>query len=200
MCIIYHTHYSVESVTERGESSPSLSSTCGTCRRVVESSTTHVHWPGPRGSGATHSIIYNIEKDWSETRVVLWKRLLWPGVSSSPPPPPQEKNPQPTPKRTGMNNRPRVQNTPVIGSETTTKRFPHQTQPDVCPWNGPGLPDHPSQSGAQPTHLPLLPHTGVKRPTRRQNPLEDIFSETCRFLIFSFQSSITPILMYKSSL
>jgi hypothetical protein len=50
---------------------------------------------------------------------------------------------------------------------TTTKRSPHQTQPDVCPSNGPGLPVHPSQSGGQPPHLPLLPHTGVKKPTRR---------------------------------
>ena len=37
MCIKHHTHYSVESVTERGTTSPSLFSMCGTGRRVVES-------------------------------------------------------------------------------------------------------------------------------------------------------------------
>jgi hypothetical protein len=45
--------------------------------------------------------------------------------------------------------------------DTTTKHFPHQTQPDVCPCNGPGLPAHPPQSGGQPPHVPLLPRTGV---------------------------------------
>ena len=53
--------------------------------------------------------------------------------------------------------------------DTTTKHFPHQTQPDVCPCNGTGLPSHPPQPGDQPPHLPLLPLTGVKKPTRRQD-------------------------------
>ncbi len=73
----------------------------------------------------------------------------------------------------GTNKRPRVcavKNThlkpplPVRGKRP--KHFPHQMQPDVCPCNGPGLPDHPPQSGGQPDHLPLLPHIDVKRPTR----------------------------------
>jgi hypothetical protein len=42
MCIKQHTHFSVESVTERGASVPSLSSVCGTGRRVVEVRTVHV--------------------------------------------------------------------------------------------------------------------------------------------------------------
>ena len=54
-------------------------------------------------------------------------------------------------------------------ADTTTKHFPHQMQPDVCLRNGPGLPAHPPQSGGQPPHLPLLPRTGVKKPTRRQD-------------------------------
>ncbi len=36
MCIKHQTHCSVESVTERGAETPSLSSMCGTGRRVVE--------------------------------------------------------------------------------------------------------------------------------------------------------------------
>jgi hypothetical protein len=74
----------------------------------------------------------------------------------------------------GTNKGPRVgvvKNTHLKASchrvGTTTKHFPHQTQPDVCPRNWPGLPAHPSQSGDQPDHLPLLPRTGVKRSTRR---------------------------------
>ena len=75
----------------------------------------------------------------------------------------------------GTNKRPRVSTVKTrISSllpsrDTTTKHFPHQTQPDVCPCNGPGLPAHPPQSGGQPPHLPLLPRTGVKKPTRRQD-------------------------------
>jgi hypothetical protein len=46
---------------------------------------------------------------------------------------------------------------------------PHQTQPDVCPHSGPGPPANPPQSGGQPTHLPHLPRTGMKKPTRRQD-------------------------------
>ncbi len=66
-------------------------------------------------------------------------------------------------------SRPRFSNPSCHHAGTTTKRSPHQTQPDVCPRNGPGLPAHPSQSGGQPTHLPHLPRTGVKKPTRRQD-------------------------------
>ena len=51
--------------------------------------------------------------------------------------------------------------------DTTTKHFPHQTQPDACPRNGPGLPAHPPQSGGQLPHPPPIPRIGVKRPTRR---------------------------------
>jgi hypothetical protein len=36
--------------------------------------------------------------------------------------------------------------------------------------SGTGLPVHLTQSGGQPSHLPLLPHIDVKRSTRRQNP------------------------------
>ena len=54
-------------------------------------------------------------------------------------------------------------------ARTTTKRSPHQTPPDVCPRNGPGLPAHPPQSGGQPSYLPHIPRTGVKKPTRRQD-------------------------------
>ena len=53
---------------------------------------------------------------------------------------------------------------------TTTTHSPHQTQPDVCPRNGPGLPAHPTQSRGQPSHPSLFPYIGMKRPTRRQNP------------------------------
>jgi hypothetical protein len=64
----------------------------------------------------------------------------------------------------GTNKRPRVcvvKNTHLKSSchrvGTTTKHFPHQTQPDVCPWNGSGLPDQPSQCRGQPDHPPPLP-------------------------------------------
>jgi len=46
MCIKHHTHCSVESVTERGTSDPSLSSMCGTGRRVVDAWTSHVSVQG----------------------------------------------------------------------------------------------------------------------------------------------------------
>jgi hypothetical protein len=59
-------------------------------------------------------------------------------------------------------SRTRISRPLVITRETTTKYFPHQTQPNVCPNNGSGLPVHPAQSGDQPAHLPLLPHSGVK--------------------------------------
>ena len=51
-----------------------------------------------------------------------------------------------------------------------SKDSPTKRNPVVCPWNGPGLSVHWSQSGGQPPHLPLLPCIGVKRSTRRQDP------------------------------
>ena len=90
----------------------------------------------------------------------------------------------------GTNKRPRVstvKNTHLKTSRhrigTTTWRSPHQMQPNVCPCNGPGLPAHPPQSGGQPAHLPLLPHTGLKRPTRRQDS-----QKSWKFFIFLVQS------------
>jgi hypothetical protein len=78
---------------------------------------------------------------------------------------------------TWTNKRPRVcvvKNTHLKPSchrvGTTTKRSPHQTEPDVCPPNGPGLSDHSPQSGVQPAHPLLFPSIDVKRSTRRQNP------------------------------
>ena len=66
-------------------------------------------------------------------------------------------------------SRPRFSKPSCHHAGTTTKRSPHQTQPDACPRNGPGPPANPPQSGDQPTHLPHLPRTGVKKPTRRQD-------------------------------
>ncbi len=63
----------------------------------------------------------------------------------------------------------------------------YQTQPDVCPRNGPGLPDHPTQSGVQPVHPPPLPRIDVKRSTRMQNPLQDI-----SFSFFCSVSDVSP--------
>jgi hypothetical protein len=48
--------------------------------------------------------------------------------------------------------------------------FPTPNATRRCPRNGPGPPANPPQSGGQPTHLPHLPRTGVKKSTRRQNP------------------------------
>ncbi len=39
-----------------------------------------------------------------------------------------------------------------------------QSNPVVCPRNGPGVSAHRTQSGGCPAHLPLLPSTGVKKP------------------------------------
>ncbi len=47
--------------------------------------------------------------------------------------------------------------------------FPTPNATRRCPHNGPGPPANPPQSGGQPTHLPHLPRTGVKKPTRRQD-------------------------------
>ena len=97
----------------------------------------------------------------------------------------------------GTNKRPRVSTVKNTHSKpschrtgTTTKHFPHQTQPDACPRNGPGLPAHPPQSGGQPPHLPLLPRTGVKKPTRRQ----DSKSHESFFLSDLFIRNIVSIL------
>jgi hypothetical protein len=57
---------------------------------------------------------------------------------------------------------------PAIAREQRPS-IPHQMQPDVCLCNGAGLPVHPPQSGGQPPHLPLVPRTGVKKSTRRQD-------------------------------
>ncbi len=98
----------------------------------------------------------------------------------------------------GTNKRPRVSTVKNTHSKpschrtgTTTKHFPHQTQPDACPRNGPGLPTHPPQSGGQPPHLPLLPRTGVKKPTRRQDSKSH---ESFFFFFFVNTSSLSVII------
>jgi hypothetical protein len=108
MCIKNHTHYSVESVMERVEVVPSLSSVCGRARQVVETWTVHVSDQGLEERGHLHDglkmlqwnlhcSLYNMqhEKGCSETRVVLRKwlsstlpwSLLWPS-----PVPPRKKS------------------------------------------------------------------------------------------------------------
>ncbi len=68
--------------------------------------------------------------------------------------------PPPSPPRKTIHNLPKTP-PPQDLLITMGQDYPH---------NGPGLPVHPTQSGGQPSHLPLLPRIDVKRPTRRQNP------------------------------
>ncbi len=87
----------------------------------------------------------------------------------------------------------------VVHSNNVQRRFrvnrqhpnsqpPHTSHSvrDVCPYNGPGLSAHPPQSGGQPAHLPLLPRTGMKKPTRRQDSLRTfIFFFSNVFLVLT---------------
>ena len=108
MCIRHHTHWSVESVAERGAVAPSLSSVRGRGRQGVETRTAPVsarasrirrhrsRWSGACSSETSTAqyILYNIKK-WGclIARVVQRKPTLLtcPGAFSSPPPPRPEK-------------------------------------------------------------------------------------------------------------
>ncbi len=97
MCIKHHTHCSMESVTERGTTVPSLSSMCETGRRVVEPWTTHVYWPGRRGRGyfsrcsqtgwietpTDQYMIYNIKNGSKRLPLKTFSSPMnWPGTDS----------------------------------------------------------------------------------------------------------------------
>ncbi len=155
MCIRHHTHCSVESVVERGAGDPSLSSVCGRGCRVVETSTTHMSdqdledrinvldglEPCCSETPTDQYIIYNIKGDVRKLESSFEKCVY------------VVKNTHLKPSCHPVGN-----NDQTFPTTNTTRRVSA---------NGSGLPAHPSQSGGQPTHLPLLPHTGVKRPTRR---------------------------------
>ena len=57
MCIRHHTHWSVESVAERGAAAPSLSSVCGRGRQGVETQTALVSAQGLEDSGAPFAMV-----------------------------------------------------------------------------------------------------------------------------------------------
>jgi hypothetical protein len=117
MYIRHHPHCSVESVTERGATAPSLSSVCGRGHQVVDSrnlSSERVPrvYSGHRGSGSPSRWSEDDQRD-STAQHILYniKRTVLKLVSScendSPVldlefrlflPRPREKNPQPTPK------------------------------------------------------------------------------------------------------
>jgi hypothetical protein len=114
MCIRHHTHYSVESVAERGAAGPSLSSVCGRGRRVVETWTSHMSVQGIEDRGhrsrwsdvcfsetpTAQYIIYNIKRAVWKTHVVQRKKHTMLNVSWSflftSPAPPRKKHPRPT--------------------------------------------------------------------------------------------------------
>jgi hypothetical protein len=100
------------------------------------------------------------------------------------PTPPRKNHPQPTQKRLPIKTSP----SPVPDQGADSPGSPHlrincadlteDSSPGTnkrpratrrCPRNGPGPPGNPPQSGGQPTHLPHLPRTGVKKLTRRQD-------------------------------
>ena len=57
MCIRHHTHWSVESVTERGAATPSLSSVRGRGRQGVETRTARVSAQDLEDSGAPFAMV-----------------------------------------------------------------------------------------------------------------------------------------------
>ena len=57
MCTTHHTHWSVESVVERGATAPSLSSVCGRGRQGVETRTARVSAQDLEDSGASFAMV-----------------------------------------------------------------------------------------------------------------------------------------------
>ena len=129
MCIIHHTHCSVESVVERGAGDPSLSSVCGrgssNCPNLNSACC-----PGHRGSGVVHDGLTHTA---TKPRKRLCSTCL--DESSSPPPPPQEKNPQPTQKRLPIKTSPHQCDTPGIDPMIRPHLRINCTDPseDSCP-------------------------------------------------------------------
>jgi hypothetical protein len=100
MRIKHHTHYSVESVTERGATTPSLSSMCGLSRVSWTGGPFSMVWRCCTETSTVQYIIYNIK------RIVRKLVSSWENDSGvfplefplHPSPSPKEKNPRPTQK------------------------------------------------------------------------------------------------------